>query len=412
MKKGMRQTEIGWIPEDWQYEEISNILHPVKKKFNPINSTEVKLCIELEHIESNSGRIIGMTSTRSTLSLKTVFQRGDILFGKLRPYLRKYALPDFDGVCTTEIWVFTSGNCHKPFCYYIVQSERFIEAANLSTGTKMPRAEWATVSKLKVAVPSADEQQAIADVLSAADAWIESLEALLHKKRLIRQGVMQELLRPKEGWEVKKLGEIGYFSKGKGISKSDALSGSIPAIRYGEIYTKHDNILRAFTSFIDEEVAKGAKRINKGDLLFAGSGETKAEIGKTVAFVGKEAAFAGGDIIILSPSCEYNSVFLGYLLNTPEIQTQKAINGQGDAVVHIYQSGLENIHISTPPLKEQIRIADLLKDIDFEIEGISNRLTKARQIKQGMIQQLLTGQIRLKKQPENKQVNTLQRAIA
>src|SRR5690606_34604509 len=111
-------------------------------------------------------------------------------------------------------------------------------------------------------------------------ALIASLEKLIAKKRLIKQGVMQKLLEPKEGWEVKTLAQIGEFSKGQGITKVDANSGSIPCVRYGELYTKHNDHIKHFYSFISPEVAKTAKKLKKGDILFAGSGETKEEIGK------------------------------------------------------------------------------------------------------------------------------------
>src|SRR5690606_9319571 len=71
-----------------------------------------------------------------------------------------------------------------------------------------------------------------------------------------------------EDWELKELGEIGSFSKGKGISKSEANSGEIPAIRYGELYTKHDNVIREFHSFINAKVANGSIKLKRGDILF------------------------------------------------------------------------------------------------------------------------------------------------
>src|SRR5690606_3311011 len=82
-------------------------------------------------------------------------------------------------------------------------------------------------------------------------------------------------------WEIKSLDEVGKFSKGSGVKKDESLSGDIPCIRYGEIYTKHSDYIKQFYSFISEEVSNTAKRLKKGDILFAGSGETKEEIGKS-----------------------------------------------------------------------------------------------------------------------------------
>ena len=85
-----------------------------------------------------------------------------------------------------------------------------------------------------------------------------------------------------EDWEVKELGEIGKFSKGSGVRKDEALSGELPCIRYGEIYTKHNDYIKQFYSFISRDVSNTAKRLKTGDILFAGSGETKEEIMQAV----------------------------------------------------------------------------------------------------------------------------------
>src|SRR5690606_2069948 len=130
--------------------------------------------------------------------------------------------------------------------------------------------------------------------------------------------------------------------------------------------------------------------LKKGDLLFAGSGETKEEIGKSVAFVSDELAFVGGDIVILSPNKDGLSSFLGYLLNSKVIQKQKAANAQGDAVVHIYSSSLKDIQIPLPPLPEQEAIAGALSDADAWIESLEQLIAKKRLIKQGAMQELLT----------------------
>ncbi len=212
---------------------------------------------------------------------------------------------------------------------------------------------------------------------------------------------MQELLTGKKRlpgftgeWEVKKLGDLGMFFKGSGVKKDESQSGSLPCIRYGEIYTRHDDYIKTFYSFISTAVAETARPLKKGDVLFAGSGETKSEIGKCVAFVNDFVAYAGGDIVILRPQgCD--SKYLGFALNTPEINSQKASRGQGDAVVHIGSGAISDISLQLPSLPEQTSIAEVLSDMDSEIEALEAKLTKARQVKQGMMQELLTGRIRL-----------------
>lgn len=197
-----------------------------------------------------------------------------------------------------------------------------------------------------------------------------------------------------EDWEVFPVGSLGTFSKGRGIRKDEAASGEIPCIRYGEIYTHHNDIVRSFNSRISDEVARSSKRLFNGDLLFAGSGETKEEIGKCVAFLCDEETYAGGDIVILTPK-KGNSKFFGYLFNTPIVVRQKASKGQGDAIVHISSSALSSIIIPFPLLSEQEAIAETLSDVDALIDALDRLIAKKRDLKQAAMQQLLTGQTRL-----------------
>ncbi len=197
-------------------------------------------------------------------------------------------------------------------------------------------------------------------------------------------------------WEVKFLSEIGSFSKGSGISRSESNSGNLPAIRYGEIYTKHNDYIKVFYSHVSKEVANKSTRIYQGDVLFSASGETKEDIGKTVAFLEPIEAYAGGDIIIMSPKCPVNSMFLGYILNFPTIAKQKAIKAQGDAVVHITTDSLRKLQVCIPKTtKEQQRIANALSDVDTLIANLEKLIAKKKNIKQGAMQQLLTGRKRL-----------------
>jgi len=258
-----------------------------------------------------------------------------------------------------------------------------------------------TIRKIQLALPPASEQRKIAEALSDADGLLRALEALIAKKRAIKHATMQQLLTGKTRlpgfsgkWETKRLGELGHFLKGSGVPRDNAQSGSLACVRYGEIYTTHNDFIRKFHSWISVEVAASATRLVRGDVLFAGSGETKEEIGKCVAFVDDREAYAGGDIVILRPRGT-DSVFLGYALNTSEVNRQKASLGQGDAVVHISAAALARVHLPMPQLEEQTAIATVLSDMDTEIAALERRRDKTRGIKQGMMQQLLTGRVRL-----------------
>lgn len=191
-------------------------------------------------------------------------------------------------------------------------------------------------------------------------------------------------------WEMKSLGELGKFSKGKGILKEQVVESGLPCIRYGEIYTTHDFVIKEFKSFINEDVAKESQQIKKGDILFAGSGETLEEIGKAVAYVGNEKAFAGGDVIILSTNGNNNAEFISFLLETDFVRRQKRRLGQGHSVVHIYPTDLATLKLPLPPYKEQKAIADLLHLMDTSINANNLLIEKKELQKKWLMQQLLS----------------------
>lgn len=187
-------------------------------------------------------------------------------------------------------------------------------------------------------------------------------------------------------WRVITFGEIGTFSKGAGISRAEANTGSIPCVRYGEIYTHHNDYIKTYNSFISKKTAKKATTLKTGDILFAASGETKEDIGKSVAFIDDIEAYAGGDIIILSTNqfiC--HPKYIGYVSNAPFVTKQKAVKGQGDAVVHITTDSVKSIIIPLPPLPEQRAIAEALSDVDDLITALDKKIVKKRLIKQGAI---------------------------
>lgn len=196
-----------------------------------------------------------------------------------------------------------------------------------------------------------------------------------------------------DGWEVKKLGEIGNFFKGKGIKKDELCNNGLPCIIYGQIYTSYEFYTDKFISFIPTNLKPYTTEIYKNDILFAGSGETKEEIGKSIAYIGKEFAYAGGDIIILRQN-KVQSLFITYYLNSIG---RKQLNrlGQGDSVVHIYKSTLENVKIPVPPLDEQKKIADILSLWDKAIQQTKELIAYKETQKKGLMQNLLTGKKRL-----------------
>lgn len=152
-------------------------------------------CVELESLSQGGGRLLGWTESR-VASTKYRFETGDVLFGRLRAYLRKYWFATFDGICSTEIWPLVAHDerLTAEFLHLLVQTDEFIEAAGISYGTHMPRSDWSVLRKFDVMLPPPDEQAAIADVISSIDAELQLLEGRRDKTRALKQAMMQELL--------------------------------------------------------------------------------------------------------------------------------------------------------------------------------------------------------------------------
>ena len=177
----------------WEKKAFGQFARKITDSYNPITSNEEWESIELESLGQDSGKILRTFQAKALQSIKTKFIKGDVLFGKLRPYLRKYTHAKFDGVCTSEIWVLRADGISDKFLYFVIQSSRFNQYANIQSGSKMPRSDWKIVSTSQFAVPSFQEQQKIADFLSAIDKKIELVGAELEKAKTFKKGLLQQM---------------------------------------------------------------------------------------------------------------------------------------------------------------------------------------------------------------------------
>lgn len=293
--------------------------------------------------------------------------------------------------------------CHgdDPEYFYYAMAHSKGRFASLAGQTAVPIINKQQFSDFALAFPPLPEQRRIAAALGDVDKLIENLKKRVEKKKNLKRGAMQELLTGKRrlkgftgAWAEKRLGEIGVFSKGAGISRAESGTGDLPAVRYGEIYTHHNDYVRHYISRISGEVAEKARLTKRGDILFAGSGETEEDIGKSVSVL-DDGVYAGGDLIIFSSSEQTDPIFWGYLLNLPYVQRQKTLSAQGGTVVHIRAASIASIRVRYPPLPEQRAIAAVLSDMDAEIANLEAKLKKMTLLKQGMMQDLLTGKVRL-----------------
>jgi len=190
------QTRLPGFQGEWESTTFGQIAQPRRDRVDPRSTGVQDFCVELEHIASTGGGLLGHTSAGAQASMKSVFSAGDVLFGKLRAYLRKYWLATRPGVCSTEIWVLApkGQTITTEFLFQLVKTDDFIKTASNAYGTHMPRSDWSIVKNFEFALPPVPEQRAIAAVLTDMDAELAALEARRDKTRALKHGMMQELL--------------------------------------------------------------------------------------------------------------------------------------------------------------------------------------------------------------------------
>ena len=386
----------------------STLVDPKKQPYSEMN------LIAPDHIQSETGVILALVPAKEqhAISGKYLVKKGDVIYSKIRPYLKKACCATEECLCSADMYPFTvSDQMDASYLLHMLLSETFTKYANTcSARTGIPKINREDLALFQFYLPPIEEQKKIAATLSVWDTAIEKMEELIETKSEQKKSLTYKLIEnqndvkfklgnvtiDKSKWNKKSLKEMGSFSKGQGIKRDEALSGSIAAVRYGEIYTTHNDYIKEFHSFISKDVAKKSKLLKKGDLLFSCSGETKEDIGKCVAFVSDVVAYAGGDIIIFSPQIECDSKYLGFLLNSRSINKQKYGLGQGDSIVHISAESIGRLTVFLPSYPEQKAIADVLSAIDDELFLLKQQLENYKKQKQGLMQKLLTGQWRVK----------------
>ena len=385
----------------WKKVKLGDVCHPSNEKYNPLSEHEFQFCVEMENINQESGTLNGRSDISKLLSLKNKFQKGDVLYGKLRPYLKKFWLADYDGVCSTEIWVLKNADyIDNQFLFYLFQSENINRIANFSSGTKMPRADWQFMAKQDVDIPfengnpSLPAQRRIAAILSAADKVIEQTRQLIGKYKSIKQGMMEDLLKPKEGWKKVKLGEC--------LKKKPDYGINAPAVPY-------DNHLPTYLRITDitEDGYYSKKDIvsvanpeawkyimEEGDLVFARTG---ASVGKTYLYNPNDGVlvFAGFLIRVKANEDVLLPEFFKYQTQTPQYKNWIAANSMRTGQPGINGNEYEEYSFylpfknNRPDLPEQRRIAKILLGIDRKIEAEEKILEKYGKMKKGLMERLL-----------------------
>ncbi len=394
-----------WVPNKWEYLELTEFAKLYKVKIDPLNSSSNYKCLELEHFEEGTGRINGFTQIRAQKSIKNKFEVGHVLFGKLRPYLRKFWLATFSGVCSSEVWVLTGTKkkCDNAFLFYLVQHSRFIQSANVSTGTKMPRADWDYVSEFPFPLPPLPEQRKIALIFSTWDRAIEKTEQLIAQKQELKKGLMQVLLTgkvrfkefKKNEWKLKMLSDC---INGKGCyginAESVAYDSSLPT------YLRITDIDESGRYISGEKVSVNNPEsksfyLSDGDIVFARTGNTT---GKTYLYDKKDGKLVyAGFLIKFSPQKQILlPAFLKFFAETNSYWNWVHVVSMRSGQPGINAQEYGELQVPTPSISEQQRIVDILTGIDIGIHNLIRTKGKFNDQKKGLMQKLLTGRVRVK----------------
>lgn len=410
VKARYKQTDVGVIPEDWEVKPLDIISFVTSGKRLPLGKTLTENETPHPYIRVTDMRM----GTVSVSDLKFVpvdvfpsikryrIFKDDIFISVAGTLGIVGKIPlELDGANLTEnADRITNITCSRDYLLHFLMSptiQNTIEA--IQTVGAQPKLALTRIRKFDIPVPpTLVEQNAIAEALSDADALIEALEGLLAKKRQVKQGAMQELLTGKKRllgfsgeWEVRKLGEI-----------AEIVSGGTPSTRIGEYWNGNINwcIPTDITSTPGKYLYTTEKRITelglknssatllpKGTLLLC----SRATIGEVKIAADVVSTNQGSKSLICFDQV-YNE-FLYYLLLTMKSKLiEKAI---GSTFLEITKKEMSLIEIRLPTVSEQTAIAEILSDMDAEIAALEAKLAKARQVKQGMMQELLTGRVRL-----------------
>lgn len=351
--------------------------------------------VKVEHMDAGSLHLKRWSSQSDGDEINPtfykVFRAGQVLYPTRNPHLKRAVEAPFDGVCGEKtLTLEAKEELILPELFsFLFHSKNFYDHSTSSIiGSTNPHVRWRDIASFKFLLPPIAEQQALLELLKAADTDLQVkiglrsqlnslmetlIEDCFHGLSLKDKTITEVLDELADKIEVKTLSEIGVIFKGKGIPKSAVEESGIPCVRYGELYTCHHNTVREFHSFITRENADKSVRIKKGDVLFAGSGETISEIGKSASIHEEIEAYAGSDIVIFRPN-DMNGFYSGYLMNSQIVRQQLNKLGTGATVMHIYGSDLEKIRVPVHSSDEQMFIAKRLERVYENLASLNEQI--------------------------------------
>jgi type I restriction enzyme S subunit len=424
-----KQSELGEIPENWDCFTVQQLidkgaivghldgnhgeLYPRSHEFKKFGVPY----IGANNFYSGQVDIQGckfLSEEKASLFKKGVAQDGDILFAHnatVGPVAKLKTSIKYVILSTTATYFRTNGLLlNNDYLMHYMRSELFSgqyrSIMSQSTRNQVP---ITAQRKLVVVAPPIEEQIGIASSLSHVDDLINSLDKLIAKKRDIQQAVMQQLLTGQRRlpgfsgeWVVKRLGNHFSFLRNGTNSRAElSTEGDVLYLHYGDIHGSQRLLLnptKTSMPSLPNEKAKRLDRLENGDLIFADASEDLDGVGKSVEVQGLEdmKLVAGLHTIALRFDKKVMADgFKAYLQFIPTFRSHLRQLAAGTKVYATNRAHIASAELKTPGIEEQAAIATILSDMDTEITALETRRNKARQIKQGMMQELLTGRIRL-----------------
>jgi len=401
LKPGYKQTVVGVIPEDWEVRSLQDLCKEEITYGIVQCGPHVPSGIPYIRVSDMDGPILDTEKMLCTSSqIASRFRRSEVRHGDIVYALRGRlgdvrSVPlDLDGANLTQGTARISPglSVHSPFLLWALRNpEVVLRACAESKGTTFMEITLSDLRQIKIAVPPEPEQVRIASTLSDIEDHLMSLHLELAKKRNLKQATMQELLTGKRRlpgfdgeWEVKRLGEISTISMGRTPSRTNQEYWG-RGHTWLSIADLKSKIVTDSKEEITDSAASSMSVIPKGTLLMS----FKLSIGKL--------SFAGRDLFTNEAICSFNALdasseFLYYVLGRTDFSLygKQAVKGYT-----LNMESLQTVEVCLPPREEQDAIASVLSSIDEEILILDERREKALSIKQGMMQQLLTGKIRL-----------------
>lgn len=428
VRPGYKRTEVGVIPEEWEVAHLESVVPSGKKNGivdGPFGSNLKSIHYRTEGIpiitsgyvtrgRFEANEYLYVDKEKFLREKRSAVEGGDIVMAKIGARCGSSAILPLGhetGILSgNALKISVDATRHSAYFIWQVLWNLYQSGAIsdiVSTGAQ-PAISMASLKKLQVALPAKREQDAIAAALSDVDDLIASLDKLIAKKQAVKTAVMQDLLTGRrrlpgfEGeWERKMLGDLGYCIRGVSYSGSTDLyphdtNNSVRLLRSNNI--RDSAINREDLQHVDSSRVSAEQVMLPGDILICTANGSKELVGKAAAFNvsdGYEYTFGAfmGCFRITSDSA--NPRFTSYLFQSMEYRKVLGTILAGSSINNLKPSDVEAITFNIPSRYEQDAIAEVLSDIDAEIAALQTRREKTKAIKQGMMQELLTGRVRL-----------------